>query len=64
MRLVARRSLAARDDLPAGVVVDESMVLALRPGTGIPPNRLRDVLGRRVARDVRAGELLDETDLE
>jgi N-acetylneuraminate synthase/N,N'-diacetyllegionaminate synthase len=59
-----RRSLAAAEDLAAGTVLGESMLTALRPGTGIPPARIGDVVGRTLRRDVRRGELLAAGDLE
>jgi N,N'-diacetyllegionaminate synthase len=59
-----RRSLAAARDLRAGTVLEERMLEALRPGTGIAPSRLAEVVGRRLRRDRARGELLDPSDLE
>jgi N-acetylneuraminate synthase/N,N'-diacetyllegionaminate synthase len=61
---VVRRSLAAADDLPAGVVLTRGMLKALRPGTGIAPNRIDEVVGRRLRREVGLNQLLDPDDLE
>ena len=61
---VVRRSLAAADDLAAGVELTRELLTALRPGTGIPPTRIDEVVGRRLRRDLARGELLDEGDLE
>ena len=61
---VVRRSLAAAADLPAGAELTREMLTALRPGTGIPPARIDEVVGRRLRRDLERGELLDEDDLE
>ncbi len=55
---VARRSLIARTDLPAGAVVQDSQVTAKRPGTGISPMELDRVVGRRLKRAVAADALL------
>lgn len=63
-RLAGRRSLAAVRDLAAGTTISREMLTALRPGTGIAPSRLGDVVGRRLMRDVRGGELLDASTLE
>ncbi|GMV41774.1 MAG: sialic acid synthase [Myxococcales bacterium] len=57
-RLVARRSLVLAADASAGAEVTEAMLTALRPATGISPADERLVLGRRLRRAVRAGELL------
>jgi N,N'-diacetyllegionaminate synthase len=59
-----RRSLAAVQDLPGGTVLAESMLTALRPGTGIPVARIADVIGRRLRRPVARHELLDPADVE
>lgn len=59
-----RRSLAAAGDLPAGVELTREMLTALRPGNGIPPGRIDEVVGRRLRRGLARGELLDEGDLE
>lgn len=61
---VVRRSLAAADDLPAGIVLTRGMLMALRPGTGIPAARIDEVLGRRLRREVGLHQLLDPDDLE
>ena len=58
-RPIARRSLAAARDLPAGTTLERAMLTALRPGTGMPPTQLSRVIGKTLARDVRCGELLD-----
>lgn len=54
----ARRSIAARTDLPAGHLLAEEDLDWLRPGTGIEPGREQDMLGRRLLRAAAAGEIL------
>jgi N,N'-diacetyllegionaminate synthase len=61
---LVRRSLAAAGDLPAGVVLTPDMLVALRPGTGISPARIDEVVGRKLARSVAHHELLQPDDLE
>jgi N-acetylneuraminate synthase len=53
--LVFRRSLFAVSDIPAGAELTRDNVRALRPGYGLAPKHLRDVLGRRAARDIARG---------
>ena len=48
-----RRSLVARHELRAGHMLTERDFDAKRPGTGIAPNELPYVVGRRLVRDVR-----------
>lgn len=61
---VARRSLHTTRALSAGTVLVAADLTALRPGTGVSPARLRQVLGRRLVRPVPAGALLQEADLD
>jgi sialic acid synthase SpsE len=60
---VARRSLHWAGDGEAGAVVGAVDVVALRPGTGIPPRELASVIGRRLARPVAAGHAVERDDL-
>lgn len=56
---VARKSLVAARNIPAGSWLTEELVVALRPGTGLPPSMLSQVLGKRAARDIIEGTLLN-----
>jgi sialic acid synthase SpsE len=57
---VARRSLVAARDIPAGVTLERSMVVMRRPGTGMSPGMIETLLNRRTVREIAAGTLLDE----
>lgn len=59
----ARRSLVAARALPAGHVLEPEDLEAKRPGTGISPMRIDAVLGRSLAADVEAEQILDPGDL-
>jgi len=60
---VARRSLHWAVDREAGAIVSATDVVALRPGTGIPPRELTSVIGRRLARRVATGHAVQRDDL-
>jgi N-acetylneuraminate synthase/N,N'-diacetyllegionaminate synthase len=61
---LVRRSLHASRALPAGHVLDAADLVALRPGTGLPP-ALRDrLVGRRLRVKVERGEMLAEGHLD
>lgn len=49
VRAVARKSLVAACDLAAGRELTAELLCIKRPGSGIPPDRLEEVLGRRLA---------------
>ncbi len=52
VRDVARKSLVAARDVPAGTALAPDDVVILRPGTGLSPAALPRVLGRRTARPI------------
>ena len=58
-----RRSLYWVRDLEAGEVVTPDAVRSVRPGHGLPPKRLDDLIGRTLARPVRAKTATCEEDL-
>jgi N,N'-diacetyllegionaminate synthase len=60
VRALFTRSVALQTDLPAGTVLRPEHLGLKKPGTGIPPARLDQVLGRRLLRN----ELLREADME
>ena len=64
LRDLFTKSVVARVDLPAGTMLREEHLMVKKPGTGIPANRLHDVVGKRLRRPVKADELLQEQDLE
>jgi N,N'-diacetyllegionaminate synthase len=53
----ARRSLVARRHLKAGEVITADALIALRPGTGLPPSAVPYIVGRRTKRAIAAGTL-------
>jgi N,N'-diacetyllegionaminate synthase len=52
---VARKSLVAARSIPAGTVLDAGMIIIRRPATGISPDQLPSVIGRRTRVDVPEG---------
>jgi N,N'-diacetyllegionaminate synthase len=58
-RPIARKSLVAAVDIRRGELFSQANVTVKRPGTGISPMRLPEILGRPAARDFRADELLE-----
>jgi N-acetylneuraminate synthase len=56
---VFRRSLFVVADVRAGEPLTENNVRCIRPGTGLHPRHLREVLGRRASRDLARGTPLE-----
>jgi N-acetylneuraminate synthase len=53
--LAFRRSLFVVADIAAGEPFTATNIRALRPGHGLPPKHLRELLGRRAARAIKRG---------
>jgi N-acetylneuraminate synthase len=64
LRGIFTKSVAARSDLRAGAVLSMENLTLKKPGTGIPAERLRDLVGRTLRRPVQAGDFLSEADFE
>lgn len=54
--IVYRRSLYVTADVRAGETLTEANVRSIRPGYGLAPKHLPEVLGRHAARDLARGE--------
>ena len=59
---VARKSLVAAMDLAAGTVLTDSMIASKRPGTGLPPGMLSQIVGRTLCRTLAKDALLSLED--
>ena len=58
--LWARKSLTAAVDIPAGTKIDAAMLLAQRPGSGLPASRIGKVVGKIARRDIPAGTIVSD----
>jgi N,N'-diacetyllegionaminate synthase len=64
MKRVFQKSLVTERDLPAGAVIAREAVAIKKPGTGLAPTRLAEVVGRRTRRHVPAGRPLTSDDVD
>jgi N,N'-diacetyllegionaminate synthase len=64
LRSMFTKSVTARTALAAGSVIGPRDLTLRKPGTGISADQLPSLIGRRVRRDLAAGEFLRETDIE
>ena len=58
-----RRSVAAAREIPADTPVQRSWLTFLRPAWGLAPNRVDEIVNRRLVRNIPAGTLIREEDL-
>lgn len=59
-RLNARRSIIAACDIPEGAEIKRDMLTFKRPGTGMSPSRIDEVVGKRAAIDIKEDTVLRE----
>jgi N,N'-diacetyllegionaminate synthase len=59
-----RRSVVAAVDIPEGAILTHEMLALKRPGTGIAPRQLEELVGKRALRAFRADEQLEWDSLE
>ncbi|MGD9722084.1 MAG: N-acetylneuraminate synthase family protein [Pirellulales bacterium] len=64
LKAMFAKSIVAARDLPLGHRLELADVALKKPGTGIPPARLPELVGRRLARAVTADKLLAEDDFD
>jgi N-acetylneuraminate synthase len=64
MRDMFTRSLAARNVLEKGTILQADMLTLKKPGTGLPASEIENIVGRRLARTVTPDRLLTLDDLE
>ncbi len=59
-----RRSIVTKRNLQEGDILTEDCIDFKRPGTGIRPDEIDYILGRRIKRDIESDELILWTDFE
>ncbi len=59
----ARQSIVAAHAIPKGTTITRDMLALKRPGTGLGPERVQDILGKKAARDLGEDELVLEVDV-
>jgi len=63
LRAIFNKSLVARERLAAGTVLTEAHLAMKKPGTGIPAERLPEILGRVLRRPLEVDEQLRPEDV-
>lgn len=64
MRSLFMKSIVARTDLAAGAVLRVEDLTTKKPARGVSAQRMDEVAGRKLSRAVRAGDYLQEEDIE
>jgi len=64
LRAIFTKSLVARERLAAGTVLTEAHLAMKKPGTGIPAERLSEIVGRVLRRSLEVDEQLRADDVD
>lgn len=62
-KLIFSKSVAPSEYLKKGTILEAYMLTMKKPGTGIPADEMKNIVGRRLARDVRPDKLLTWDDI-
>ena len=54
-RIAMKRSVGFNQDLRKGTKIKQSMLTFYRPGNGIPPNTINNIIGRKLKQNVTKG---------
>ena len=58
-RKLMRKSVCAATNIPHGTKLKKPMLTLVRPGTGIPPTMLDQLIGMTIKKDIKKGTLID-----
>jgi len=58
MARLARRSIIAKTNIPKGTIILEDMLIIKRPGFGIKPKYLNQVIGKKAKKDIQAEDVI------
>jgi N-acetylneuraminate synthase len=64
LKRVFGKSIVAARDLPPGEVLTKDDLALKKPGAGLPPERIWDLVGRKLRRPVRRDEVICEDDVQ
>lgn len=61
---IARKSICAKTDIKKGTLLNDSLLTAKRPGTGISPMLINNLIGKKIKKDLPKDTLLKWSDLK
>ena len=63
MRKIARKSIVANVDISEGTLITRDMLTFKRAGSGMPPSKIEDVIGKIAAKNIKNGTLIKLNDV-
>ena len=64
IKKVARKSIVLNNDVKKGTILKREMLSIKRPGTGISPKNIDEIIGKTVIKDLNSGHILKWDDIE
>ena len=64
IKRIARKSIILNEDISKGTIIKKEMLAIKRPGTGISPKEINNIVGMVAVKDLDAGTVLKWEDLE
>lgn len=64
VKKLARKSIVALSDIPKGTSLNFQNVGIKRPGTGIPPKFIENIIGRKINRSIKEDSIINWDDIE
>ena len=58
IKKVARKSIVLNQDVSKDMIIERGMLSIKRPGTGIPPKFIDDVVGKKLIKDLKSNNVL------
>ena len=58
IKKLVRKSIVTKEDIPKGSILTEEMLDIKRPGTGIEPKYIKELIGRELIENVKKDNLL------
>jgi len=62
MKKIARKSIVSLTNIKKNEIIDSKKIGIKRPGDGLPPKMLNEIIGKKATRDLIKNELLKTED--
>ncbi len=57
------KSLIAAHDIKLGTIIEDSMIKSRSPGLGLKPNKYKNLIGKKICRDMKAEDFFFDSDI-
>ena len=64
MKEIFQKSIVSQVGIPEGTIITKEMLGIKKPGTGLPPVHLTEIVGKRVIRTIPMDTILHQTDID